>query len=185
MLEILVILDLIDPSNVFGQSGSCAPLTTVPAWWSAFVFQTLNGRQVSLYLYLSMLMGERNICHPTTLEIRRDLGLLSATMVFESMNVLERYGFILRSRRSVDYLGSRRNVYQRPSCRFTIIRLLDHGRIDGNLRPTPYALPVAQEAEALIRAGIEDLLGERIQQYDATPDSEKAQALINLLGDAG
>ncbi|HLI96371.1 MAG TPA: hypothetical protein VKT72_09830 [Candidatus Baltobacteraceae bacterium] len=107
----------------------------MPSWWSAFIFQVLNGRQLSLYLYLSMLMGDRNICHPTTLEITRDLGLSSSTMVFDSMNVLERYGFILRTRRSLAELNSRRNVYQRPSCAYTIVRLLREGRIDGFLRP--------------------------------------------------
>lgn len=128
-----------------------------------------------------MLMGDRNFCHPTTFEIARDLGLSSSTMVFDSMNVLERCGFILRSRRSIAHLGSRRNLYQRPSCRYTILHLLSEGLIDGYLRPRPFSEPVAQEAQDLIRKGVEDLLGSGLHEYDVAHENVKTEALAQLL----
>src|SRR3984957_1525951 len=102
---------------------------------SGFLYHVLNPRQVSIYLYLTMLACEKNVCHPTTKQIRNDLRLSSLSIVFGAIAVLERYGFLLRERRQVPELNSRRNVYQRPSCEFTVLRLLELGKIDGYLRP--------------------------------------------------
>lgn len=172
---------IIDPLNIFSRDPGCSPLTIVPAWWSAFFFQILNGRQVSLYLYLSMLMSDTHVCHPTTFQIATDLGLSSSTMVFEAMNVLEENGFILRARRTLPHLGSRRNVYQRPSCEYTIMRLVRQKRIDGRLRPLPYSQPVAPEASALLDKGLQELLGPRFVEYESVSDDRKAPALSTIL----
>lgn len=176
-----VIPYLIDPVNLFAQEDSCTPFAIVPSWWSSFIFQILNGRQLSLYLYLSMLMGDRHVCHPTTFEIARDLGLSSSTMVFEAMNVLEENGFILRSRRTLPHLGSRRNIYQRPACEYTVIRLLRQKRIDGSLRPRPVTQPVAAEVEQLTIQGLRDLLGSRFAVYERAANVERDKVLLELL----
>ena len=102
---------------------------------SGFLYHVLNPRQVSIYLYLTMLAGETKVCHPTTKQIRADLNLSSLSIVFAAIAVLDRYGFLLRERRNVPELSSRRNVYQRPSCEYTILRLLELGKIDGLLHP--------------------------------------------------
>jgi len=71
--------DIIDPANMF--SDACQPFAEFPAWWSGFLFHVLNPRQLSLYLYLSLLSATTGICHPTTKQIRQDLGLSSLTIV--------------------------------------------------------------------------------------------------------
>ncbi|MEA2664167.1 MAG: Helix-turn-helix domain, partial [Candidatus Eremiobacteraeota bacterium] len=113
---------MIDPANSFNDV--CKPFTEIPAWWSGFLFHVLNTRQLSVYLYLSMLADGDGTCHPTTNQIRQDLGLSSLTIIFDAMSVLEAYGFVLRRRQTVPGSTSRRNVYQRPSCEFTVLRLL-------------------------------------------------------------
>jgi len=127
--------NLIDPDNAF--TDSCAPLAEIPSLWSGFLFHVLNPRQRSLYLYLTLFTGETGMCHPTKKQIRQDRGLASLTIVFEAISVLEQEGFILRRRQNFPELKSRRNVYQRPSHEFTVLRLLQASKTDGQLRPTP------------------------------------------------
>ncbi len=124
---------MIDPANSFNDV--CSPFTEVPAWWSGFLFHVLNTRQLSVYLYLCMLSDESGTCHPTSNQIRQDLGLSSLTIIFDAMSVLESYGFVLRQRGSVPGSNTRRNVYQRPTCEYTVLRLLQCERLDGLLRP--------------------------------------------------
>jgi SOS-response transcriptional repressor LexA len=145
------------------------------------VFHLLNGRQLALYLYLSMLMGKEQICHPTAHEIANDLGLASSTMVFEAMSALEHGGFILRTRRMVIDLGSRRNVYQRPSAEYTILSLLRTKRIDGLLRPTQSDYSGRPEHETLRDGGLRALLGTDYEQYQSTAEETKTELLEKLM----
>ena len=172
---------MIDPHNVFVENGPGLPLAKIPSWWSSFIFHVLNGRQLSLYAYLVMLMGDTQMCHPTTQEIASDLGLASSTMIFEAINALEVRGFILRARRRVEHLGSRRNVYQRPSCEHTLLALLRRKYVDGCLRPLPYHQGGSSEGEALRRQGLLSLLGDQYARYDRTADSAKADVLEGVL----
>lgn len=160
-------MSLIDARNVFKSDGR---LAGIPPWWRSFVFQVLNGRQLSVYLYLLTLMGEEGYCSPTTRQIAMDLGLMGATMVFDAMNVLESYGFILRSRNTaVSEAGVRRNMYQRPSCEFTVLHLLRSKRI---------------QADMLAEDGVRKLLGTRYQQYAFAPAGERNALLVALLQDS-
>jgi len=178
--EVIGISGLIDSGNVF--SDQCKPVSEIPSWWSGFLFHVLNTRQVSLYLYLSMLTSTAFTCHPTTKQIRQDLGLASLTIVFESMSVLENYGFILRQRRKVEHLSSRRNVYQRPSCEFTILRLIELGKIDGLLRPTPgFMNEMSEESAELREEWLENLLGDTYASFSAGTPQEKHTILVAAL----
>jgi len=103
---------------------------------SGFLYHVLNPRQVSIYLYLTMLACENDVAHPTTKQIRNDLRLASLSIVFGAIATLERYGFLLRERRKLQALNSRRNVYQRPSCEFTVLRLVELGKVDGRAPST-------------------------------------------------
>ncbi|GAC1425004.1 MAG: hypothetical protein NVSMB5_19240 [Candidatus Velthaea sp.] len=171
---------LIDPTNRY--SDECKPYAEVPAWWSGFLFHVLNTRQISLYLYLSLLSSNTGACHPTTKQIRQDLGLASLTIVFESMSVLEQYGFILRQRRKVEYLNSRRNIYQRPSCEFTVLRLLEYGKIDGLLRPTPgFVNETSDESRELRDEWLRGFLKDRYAIYEAASLDDKRTVLMNAL----
>ncbi len=171
---------MIDPENAF--TDVCQPFTEVPAWWSGFLFHVLSARQVTLYMYLNMLGDAFGVCSPTARQIRSDLGLASLTIVFESLSVLELRGFILRERRVLPGHPSRRNVYQRPSCEFTVLRLLQDSHLNGKLCPVA-RLPDEMSAESrrLTDDWLRRCLAADYGLYASTPDGEKRAVLIHLL----
>lgn len=129
-----------------------------------------------------MLTADTGVCHPTTSQIRQDLGLSGLTVVFEAMSVLEEYGFILRERRTIAELKSRRNVYQRPSCEYTILRLLDRGKIDGLLRPVPgNANEMSVESQKLRDEWLDHALGSQREIYLHADDDAKTPILARGL----
>lgn len=158
-------------------------MVQIPAWWSGFIFHILNPRQISMYIYLTMLADDRGVCHPTIEQIRKDLGLLSTTMVFESIAVLEEYGLFLRSRQTFPESRSRRNVYRRTACEYTILRLLETNKIGGNLQPVAPADPVSEDARQLVHAGLQEILGSAYERYASAADDEKRDVLIDLLNE--
>jgi hypothetical protein len=159
----------------------CAPTALIPAWWSGFLFHVLNPRQISMYLYLTMLSDERGECSPTVDQIREDLGLYSTSMVFEALAALDDLGFITRIRAAFPGIRARRNLYRRPSCESTLYRLLERGRIDGHLRSTnPTRAPASAESLALIDEGLAILLGPSYDQYQRTPEEDKRALLMEL-----
>jgi hypothetical protein len=165
------------------ETGECQPLVAIPAWWSGFLFHVLNPRQVSMYVYLIMLADEHGECHPTIDQIRRDLGLLSTTMVFESIAVLEEYGFFVRSRQALPESRSRRNVYRRTACEYTILRLLETNKIDGELHPVSAGDPPSEDSRDLVQEGLNEVLGDRYQLYFHAPYEEKRDVLLFELGE--
>ena len=168
-------------SSRSGAEDECAPEARIPAWWSGFLFHVLNPRQVSMYLYLIMLSDDDGACHPTIDQIRRDLGLLSATMVFESIAVLEELGFFVRSRQSLEG-RSKQNVYQRTACEYTVLRLLELGKIDSRLRAagSPVA-PASEEAKQLTQEGLRKLLEDDYDRYEAMPEQQQHGLVVNRL----
>ncbi len=166
-----------------GNPSQCEPLAHIPAWWSGFLFHVLNPRQISMYVYLIMLSDDSGVCHPTIEQIRKDLGLLSTTMVFESIAVLEEYGFFVRSRESLPESRSRRNVYRRTACEYTILRLLETNKIDGDLSPTGSGDPASPESRQLIETGLRDLLVEQYGSYAAASTREKCEVLTGILNE--
>jgi hypothetical protein len=176
----------LDDVNVVQQSegsGECQPLVAIPAWWSGFLFHVLNPRQVSMYVYLIMLADDRGVCHPTIDQIRKDLGLLSTTMVFESIAVLEEYGFFMRSRQTLPESRSRRNVYRRTACEYTILRLLETNKIDGDLHPVGAGDPISEESRQLVRYGLRQILGNRYPTYANAPQEQRRDVLLGMLGE--
>jgi hypothetical protein len=166
-----------------GSQGECEPLAQIPAWWSGFLFHVLNPRQLSMYVYLVMLSDSQGVCHPTIEQIRKDLGLLSTTMVFESIAVLEEYGFFVRSRESLPESRSRRNVYRRTACEYTILRLLETNKLDGELVPLNSGDPVSADSRQLVETGLREMLGEHFGQYAAAASSDKRDVLMNILNE--
>ncbi len=161
----------------------CAPSALIPAWWSGFLFHVLNPRQTSMYMYLTMLCDPRGECSPTVDQIREDLGLYSSSMVFEALAALDDLGFITRVRAAFPGIRARRNLYRRPSCESTLIRLLERGRIDGHLRSTnPTRAPASAESQALTYEGLATMLGEAYEVYHLAPtEEEKRNVLLELL----
>src|SRR5690348_5766736 len=136
-----------------------------------------------MYVYLIMLADDAGVCHPTIEEIRKDLGLLSTTMVFESIAVLEEYGFFMRSRQALPESRSRRNVYRRTACEYTILRLLETNKIDGDLRPVGSSEPASDESRQLVQHGLEVILKDRYRGYAAASPQEKRDALVAALNE--
>lgn len=136
-----------------------------------------------MYVYLIMLADEHGECHPTIDQIRRDLGLLSTTMVFESIGVLEEYGFFMRSRQTLPESRSRRNVYRRTACEYTILRLLETNKIDGDLHPVSAGDPPSEESQQLIQQGLSEILGDRYRRYAEARYDEKRDVLLFELGE--
>jgi len=134
-----------------------------------------------MYVYLIMLTDERGVCHPTIEQIRKDLGLLSTTMVFESIAVLEDYGFFVRSRQALPESRSRRNVYRRTTCEYTVLRLLETNRLDGGLFPVGAPDDSSDEARQLVREGIKKVLAKDFARYESTPSDRKRDVLIDML----
>lgn len=149
---------------------------------SGFLYHVLNPRQVSIYLYLTMLACESDVCHPTTKQIRNDLRLSSLSIVFGAISALEHYGFLLRERRKLAELNSRRNVYQRPACEFTVMRLLELGKIDGLLRLVSGAAnEVSDDSRRLKDEWLKQTLGDAYAGYAAAADESKGSVLFGLL----
>lgn len=135
-----------------------------------------------MYVYLVMLGDPKGECSPTIDQIREDLGLYSSSMVFEALAALEDLGFMLRERQAFAGVRSRRNLYRRPTCESTLLRLLDRGRIDGELRSTnPTRSPASPESQALVLDGLRELLGEAYARYDQAPREHKREVLVELL----
>ncbi|HEY8314697.1 MAG TPA: hypothetical protein VIG51_11080 [Candidatus Baltobacteraceae bacterium] len=171
------------PGDTVG-TGECEPHVELPAWWSGFLFHVLNPRQVAMYVYLTMLSEGSGLCHPTIEQIRKDLGLLSTTMVFESIAVLEEYGFFLRTRRSFPESRSKRNVYQRTACEYTILKLLECDKIDAELHPTATtASPASDESKQLVREGLKKVLAGSYERYAAAGEQARKAILIDLLNE--
>lgn len=136
-----------------------------------------------MFVYLTMLSDDHGVCHPTIEQIRKDLGLLSTTMVFESIAVLEEYGFFVRSRQTLPESRSRRNVYRRTACEYTVLRLLEANRIDGELVAIGAGDPPSADGRELIQQGLRDVLETRYAVYAAAPEQQKRDVLITVLND--
>jgi DNA-binding PadR family transcriptional regulator len=130
-----------------------------------------------------MLSQSDGECHPTIEQIRDDLGLYSASMVFEALAHLEDLGFITRERHAFPGVRAKRNVYRRTPCGFTVLRLLERNIITGEMRPVRHAeMPTAEESRELVQKGLEALLGDEYPRYAQASQESKRAILIDLLG---
>lgn len=136
-----------------------------------------------MYIYLLMLSDDSGVCHPTIEQIRKDLGLLSTTMVFESIAALEEHGFFMRSRQTLPESRSRRNVYRRTACEYTILRLLETNKIDGELRPVGAGDPPSDESRQMVHEGLVQVLGSDYHAYAAASAEHKRDVLVACLND--
>lgn len=158
------------------STDSCSPFVEIPVWWSGFLFHVLTPRQLSLYLYLTMLSRDTGTCEPTTKQIRQDLGVASLTSVFDAMATLEACGFIYRSRKS------RRNVYKRPTCEHTMLTLLSSGRVDGRFRPAPgFVNEMSEDSRQVRDEWLRGLLGERFDVYESAGPEAQMVIVIDAL----
>ncbi len=152
-----------------------------PAWWRTFVFRVLTGRQLSVLLYLLTCMATQDECSPTTEEIRSFVGLNRPNMVFEALDILDDYGFVVRHRRVLPGLSGRRNLYQRPPWEYTILRLLQLGILDERLRvrhlESSYTPEIMRELDTAARG----LLGDRYDEYASSDGGQSKKMLMTAL----
>jgi len=88
----------------------------------------------------------------------------------------------LRRRQNLVELKSRRNVYQRPSCEFTLLRLLETQRIDALLRPTPGTInEMTVPAQALRDEWLQKMLEAEYAAYEAAELPQKHEILVRTL----
>jgi hypothetical protein len=153
----------------------------LPPWWRTFVFRLLSGRQLSVYMYLLTCMDGANECHPTTEEIRSFVGLNRPTMIFEALDVLDTYGFIVRHRRMLPSAGGRRNLYRRPPYDYTVLRLLECGLLDAQLRVRHIEDAYTPEITAELHHVLHAILGDRYTSYLNLPESERLELLTASL----
>ena len=145
------------------------------------MFHILNPRQVCMFLYLAMLSDYKGECSPTIEQIREDLGLYSPSMVFEALTVLEDLAFVQRERQSFPGVRAKRNVYRRPTCELTLLRLLERDRIDGELRPKGTNSPASRESQALVIEGLHEVLGDHYERYARATAEAKRDVLVECL----
>jgi hypothetical protein len=104
-------------------------------------------------------------------------------MVFESIAVLEEYGFFVRSRQTLPESRSRRNVYRRTACEYTILRLLESNKLDGDLHPIGAGQPTSDDARALVESGLRDLLGRHYERYSTAASHQRRDVLVTILNE--
>jgi hypothetical protein len=171
-------IDLWDASSHSNDLCDCEPFVHVPAWWSGFLFHILAPRQISVYTYIAMLGSETGLSSPTVREIQHDMNLASDTVVFDAIRALEDVALIQRMR----LRGSGPNVYRRPACETTLIRLLETNRIDASLRPaTSRGVVRSQGVRKLTREGLKALLGADYEEYRARMPGLRRDFLLQCL----
>lgn len=135
-----------------------------------------------MFTYLAMISDADGVCQPTIDQIREDLGLYSTSMVFEALSALEDLCFIKRERQTLPGSRAKRNVYRRPPCEKTILRLLEREIIDGYLHPVGRSdLPAATESRELVVEGLRALLGSEFERYALAAPEAKRSVLMSIL----
>ena len=170
----------IDAVNIRPAAGW--PLASLPAWWRTFLFRLLTGRQLSVYMYLLWCMAD-GACYPSAYEISSYVGLSGPTMVFDALQTLERYGLIVRERRMVAHLRSRRNLYRMPAAQFTVRRLLEHGFLDHELYVKGLREQYDSAAREELHDALQSILGERFREFEHAVAERKIDLLLEALND--
>jgi hypothetical protein len=131
-----------DPGNQFGYKKSdYGFFFAIPIWWRGFIFHILSAAEFMMYAYLCSQMSLRATAFPTGEHFKRDLRRVTNTTVYGLVDRLETLGFILKNQHApLKRVRTLRNVYQRPAPEYTLVRLLDLGLIDGDLRPVAQAV---------------------------------------------
>ena len=174
-----------DPGNQFGSLVEAKPYFGIPSWWRPFIFRVLSQRDLSVYVYLCSMMDVHDVCYPTTEQIRDEIGVDSPTTLFTALGNLESLGFVMRRRKKLPGRAYRfqRNIYQRPAPEFTLLKLLEMEKVDGDLRPI---LPISKlphgEPDTAVATGLRRLLGgTAYAEYDRVADDNKTYKLRVLL----
>jgi hypothetical protein len=158
-----------------GDLCDCEPFAYMPAWWSGFLFHVVTPRHLAVYTYIAMLGAETGISSPTVREIQHDMNLASDTVVFDALRALEHAALIQRMR----LRGRGPNVYRRPACELTLMRLIEAKRIDESLRPVAAnGAPRSHGVRKLVREGLRTMLGADYEKFHALAPGEPRRSFL-------
>jgi hypothetical protein len=161
-----------DPGNQFTDE-LAPPYTVMPSSWRRFIFHVLKPRDFSLYMYLCTLCDKHSVAYPSLSQIQDDLDISSGTTVTLALTRLEELGFILRKRGALPRQRSmpHQNIYQRPSPHFTLLRLLELKKIDGNLNPIGIVGPRSTVESKAVHMMLKKLLSGTYHHYEMLDDA--------------
>src|ERR1700734_1001648 len=178
-----------DPSTNVTRSVP-PPFFALPSWWRRFLFWTLRPREITVYLYIVSLLDKNGTAFPTQAQVAYEMNLAGTDQIANAMETLERNGFIQRTRAKLEgrRTSSERTIYSRPAVEFTLITLLDRGKIDGDLYPTNKKSELLRDeldtTESAVELGLRNLLGtDRYTTYlseKASSAALRAQLVLSL-----
>lgn len=172
-----------DPGNQFSDD-LAAPYAVIPSSWRSFLFRILKPRELSLYIYLCSLCDKNSVAYPSIAQIQRDLDISSDTTVTAAIKALQDAGLFLRKRAVLprQISGAHRNVYQRPSMHYTLLHLLQKGRIDSSLHPISRTGDTPRAESKAVHMALKKLLGSAYHRYEMLAgDGERTEYLIAQL----
>jgi hypothetical protein len=141
------------------------PFFALASWWRRFLFWTLRPREITVYLYIVSLLDKNGTAFPSQAQMAYEMNLAGTDQISNALEVLERNGFLLRTRGQLEgrRTSSERTIYSRPAIEFTLIALLDRGKIDGRLYPTNKKSELIRDeldtTESAVALGLRNLLG--------------------------
>ena len=176
-----------DPGNVWEIVG---PFTPLAAWMRPFLFRVLKPREIAVYLHICSYMQQAAISYVSLRELQRDFGLTNRHQLIDAIGQLDRLGFLLRKKGRVAKSRTEhdRNIFQRPSLEYTLLKLLEEDAIDGFFHPTATAIgrnrrpaiapPSGKYIDKGILRALDSLIGAAsVKKYMNTPAAEKVQVL--------
>jgi hypothetical protein len=176
---------VIDAGNQF-PSRAIAPYATFPSWWRRFAFQLLSPRALVTYLYLCTLFDPNSIAYPLKAQIMEDMGLKNRASLNEALEELETLGFMVSAERQLQrQVRETRTVFQRTSPEFTLLKLLQIGKIDGDLFPisAEEARANAASSDRVVATGLRNLLGDAAydRYIDGFAEEQRRETLVGIL----
>jgi hypothetical protein len=182
-----------DRGNVYPRKpGDIGLFFAIPSWWRGFIFQVLSPPAFRLYSYICSQTDKNAIAIPTGGHAKIDCGLKHNDSIYAPIGDLVDLGFLMKETRTpIRDTVRHRNVYQRPSIEYTLLTLLNKGKIDGDLvpleRPTQHVsqkqlLDYRTRHGRIVRDALRNLLGvPSFADYDAASGATKKTLLIERL----
>lgn len=182
-----------DRGNVYPRKpGDIGLFFAIPSWWRGFIFQVLSPPAFRLYSYICSQTDKHGIAIPTGGHAKIDCGLKHNDSIYAPIGDLVDLGFLMKETRTpIRDTVRHRNVYQRPSIEYTLMTLLEKGKIDGDLVPLERPTQRVSQKQLLdyrtrhgriVRDALRNLLGEpSFADYDAASGAAKKTLLIERL----
>jgi hypothetical protein len=182
-----------DRGNVYPRKpGDVGLFYAIPSWWRGFIFHVLTPPEFRLYSYICSQTDKNGIAIPTGSHAKIDCGLKHNDSIYAPIGSLVDLGFLMKETRTpIRDTVRHRNVYQRPSIEFTLMTLLEKGKLDGDLVPLERPTQRVSQKQLLdyrtrhgriVRDALRNLLGEpSFSEYDTASGAAKKTLLTKRL----